>query len=105
MQSLALCELNAVLLMTFSKLGQKYVLKVCAMIHLKQKKKKKFILQNQAYIHFPLFLPKTSFKRFLCGFHIMNITEEEKIAVPFGISSLKVVEKYASAFPVEREII
>ena len=35
----------------------------------------------------------------------MNITEEEKIAVPFGISSLKVVEKYASAFPVEREII
>lgn len=40
MQSLALSELNAVLLMTFSKLGQKYVLKVCAMIYLKQKKKK-----------------------------------------------------------------
>lgn len=104
MQSLALSELNAVLLMTFSKLGQKYVLKVCAMIHLKQKKRK-LILKNQAYIHFPLFLPKTSFKRFLCGFHIMNITEGEKIAVPFGISPLKVVEKYASAFPVEREII
>lgn len=104
MHSLALSELNAVLLMTFSKLGQKYVLKVCAMIHLKQKKRK-LILKNQAYIHFPLFLPKTSFKRFLCGFHIMNITEGEKIAVPFGISPLKVVEKYASAFPVEREII
>lgn len=28
-----------------------------------------------------------------------------KTAIPFGISPLKVVEKYASAFPVEREII
>lgn len=35
----------------------------------------------------------------------MNITEGGKIVVSFGIYHLKVVEKYASAFPVEREII
>ena len=59
------------------------------MIHLKQKKKKKIHFEKIKPILFPLFLPKTSFKRFLCGFHIMNITEGEKIAVPFGISPLK----------------
>lgn len=49
MQSLALSELNAVLLMTFSKLGQKYVLKVCAMIYLKQKKKKIHFEKSSLY--------------------------------------------------------
>lgn len=55
MQSLALSELNAVLLMTFSKLGQKYVLKVCAMIYLKQKKKKNYFEKSSLYSFSTLF--------------------------------------------------
>ena len=58
MQSLALCELNAVLLMTFSKLGQKYVLKVCAMIHLKQKKKKKIHFAKSSLYSFSTLFAK-----------------------------------------------
>lgn len=58
MQSLALSELNAVLLMTFSKLGQKYVLKVCAMIYLKQKKKKKNYFEKSSLYSFSTLFAK-----------------------------------------------
>lgn len=49
------------------------VLKVCVMIQLMQKTK--LILKNQAYINFLLFLLETCFKRSLCGFLVMNITQ------------------------------
>lgn len=69
--------------------------------------KLKFVFKIWAYIHFlpPLFFfTRNQIKRSLWVLHNEH-HRRGKIVVSFGISNLKVVEKYASAFPVEREII
>ena len=53
---------------------------------------------------FFFFLLETNNERSLCEFHVMNI-RGGKIVVSFGICHIKVIEKYASAFPVEKKII
>lgn len=65
----------------------------------------KIHFQKLSLYSFLLFLLETSIKRSLSWFPIINMTEGEKIVVSFGISHLKVVGKYTSAFPMDKEII